>query len=256
MELKLRSRPLAWIDGRPVWPFAGAEGEAEGGETGGAQGGSGGTGGAQGGTTSDGSGTGGETKKDGDGERQSSSDTVSRDEFERIRNQLSAADKKREEAEKRAKEFEDKDKGELEKATERADSAEKRVQALEGQLADLRLGEAMLTDPTYGADKWHDVEDVLYRLRRAVEDEGSAVSIAEDGTVKGVSAFLKTLATNKKHLLKTPAQGAGGGASGDAANRDRRNGASEGGDGGGGRKSAVSSDRRKVLEENYPSLRR
>lgn len=255
MSLKMRPRPLAWIGGRPVWPVAGAEGEGEGGETGGAQGGSGGTGGAQGGSTSDGS-TGGETKKEGDGERQTSSDTVSREEFDRIRNQLSAADKKREEAEKRAKEYEDKDKGELEKATERADTAEKRVQALETQLADMRLSEAMLTDKEYGADKWHDPEDVLVRLRKAAKDDASSVSIAEDGTVKGISAFLKQLATNKKYLLKTPAQGAGGGASGDAANRDKRGGSgTSDGDGGTG-KSGVSAERRKKLEESYPSLRR
>lgn len=243
MELRLRPAPLAWIDGRPVWPFLGAEGE-EGGSAGGAQSGESGTGGAQSGGTSDGD-TGGSTKE-GDGERTSGTDTVAREEFERIQRQLSEADKKREAAEKRAKEYEDKDKGEVEKATERAETAEKRVQDLEAEVQKYRLEKAMLTDKDHGADKWHDVDYVLSALNNAVRD--GSVTIGDDGTVKGVPAFLKSLASNKKFLLKTTAQGNGGGASGDANNRDRR-----GGDGDG---ETDAKARRKKLEENYPSIRR
>jgi len=254
MKLKMRPRPLAWIDGRPVWPFAGAEGEGEGDNATGTQGGTGGAGSTQSGGTSDG---GTSDKKDDaqSGGQSSSDDKVERSEFEAIKQKMIAADRRAEAAEKKAKEYEDKDKGELEKATERAEAAEKRVQALEDELADMRLNQAMLTDPNYGADKWHDVEDVLTRLRKAVKDDGSSVTIAEDGTVKGVSAFLKQLATNKKYLLKTAAQNAGGGASGDPANGDKRGGGG-GSDGAGTGRSGVSKERRAKLAETYPSIRR
>lgn len=248
MDLINRSAPLGYVDGRPVWPYFGAEGEESGNATG-TQSGSGSTGGAQSGGTSEGEGSEAEGTAQSGGQSSSDSDGVTREEFDRIQRQLSEADKKREAAEKRAKEFEDRDKSEIDKATERAETAEARVKELETELRTARLDKAMLTDKDYGADKWHDVEYVLSALSRAVSD--GSVTIEEDGTVKGVPAFLKSLASNKKYLLRTPAGGAG--STGDANNRDRRG----GGTGSGSATDKETKDkRRKELQEQYPSLRR
>lgn len=248
MELTNRPAPLGYVDGRPVWPYFGAEGEGDGNATG-TQSGSGSTEGAQSGGTSDGKTSEGEGTAQSGEQSSSDSDKVTREEFDRIQRQLSEADKKREAAEKRAKEFEDRDKSEMDKATERAETAEARVKELEAEVTSFQLEKAMLTDKDFGADKWHDVEYVLGALSRAVKD--GSVTISEDGTVKGVTPFLKGLASGKKYLLKTPA--AGSGASGDAANRDRRGGGSGSGE---GTDQEAAKKRRAKLQEDYPSLRR
>jgi hypothetical protein len=248
MGLMDRSAPLGYVDGRPIWSYFGAEGEGDG-NTSGTQSGSGSTDGAQSGGTSEGGTSEGEGSAQSGGQSSSDGGTVTREEFERIQRQLSEADKKREAAEKRAKEYEDKDKGELEKATERAETAEARVKELEGEMARFRLEKSMLTDKDHGADKWHDVDYVLSALQGAVKD--GSVTIEEDGTVKGVSGFLKSLASNKKYLLKAPASGSG--ASGDSNNRDRRGGSTGSGE---GSTDEAAKKRRKELQEQYPSLRR
>lgn len=138
-------------------------------------------------------------------------DKVDRADFERLRNQLSAADRKREEAEKRAKEYEDRDKGELEKATERADQLKSENEGLRTQLATLRMERAVLTDAEFGASRWHDPEDTVSRLSRAVEN--GDITVNDKGEVSGVGKFLKKLAADKAYLLKpeekpiTPATG-------------------------------------------------
>jgi hypothetical protein len=73
---------------------------------------------------------------------------VTREEFDRLRSQLSASDKRRDEAEKKLKAQDDAKKDELTKATERAQELEKTVTAQSKELADMRLQNAFLTANT------------------------------------------------------------------------------------------------------------
>lgn len=231
-------------DGSPLWPMLGAEGDS--GDTTAQTGAQGGTGS----TTDSGQSASASGSNSGDGDTgQSTGDkppetTVSRDEFETLRRQLSAADKKREEAERKAKEFEDRDKTELDKATERATAAEAERDKAREEAAQLRLERTMLADPTYGADKWHDPEDVLVRLQRAVKD--GQVTITDDGKVEGVPNFLKKLSTEKKYLLKTESGSAGTtSATGSTMNGDKR-----------GKSDEDAKAKRARLEAEFPALRR
>jgi hypothetical protein len=233
-------------DGSPLWPLLGSEGDGAT-DTATAQTG---TQGGAGGTTDSGQGaTGSGSTSDDKGAAQSDGDkptdaTVSREEFDQLRRQLSAADKKREEAERRAKEFEDRDKSELDKATERAAQLEAERDSAREEAAQLRLERTMLADPTYGADKWHDPEDVLVRLGKAVKD--GQVTIKEDGKVEGVTAFLKKLSIEKRYLLKSEGGSAAtSGATGSAMNGDKRGASGE-----------SKEAKRARLEAEFPALRR
>lgn len=156
----------------------------------------------------------------------SSDDQISRAEFERLRNQLSAADKKREDAEKRLREIDDKDKSELERATERVQALEKDLDAFKSRVADLTMEKSLLADPEYGSHRWHDPEDVLTRLGRAVADQ--AITVNEDGTPdpKSVRTWLKDLAAKRDYLLKPNADNPPAGSSGAAVGAGKRNGES------------------------------
>lgn len=196
--------------GGPIWmlnnPGDGTEG-AQGGQ-GAATGGTAG----QGAGTTDSTGTTGSTGEGAQSGAATTDDKVSRTEFETLRNQLSAADKARQAAEDKLKGIEDAKKGDLEKATERADQAEQKATQLEQEVQQLRLEKAMLTDAEFGADKWHDPDDVLVRLNRAVKDQQV---VLKDGVPDPaqVKAFLKELSTKKAYLLKSTA-GTGDGATG------------------------------------------
>lgn len=210
--------------GAPIWPFRGASepvGDASG------QGAASGDGTAgQGAGTTSGSTTDDSSTSDGQSaETTEGDDKVSRAEFDRLRNQLSAADKARQEAQDKIKAIEDKDKSELERATERAKTLEERVGALEAENQTLKLERAMLSDPEWGADKWHDPEEVLDKVMRAVRDEQVVV---KDGEVDrdSVKKFLKDLASKKQYLLKTSAGSSNGGKSGSAVGGGDRRGAS------------------------------
>jgi hypothetical protein len=190
------------LDGRPIWPIMGGS-EPAGDTTGGAQSGATGTGeGAQGGTGSSITDT--TTDSDAQSGESTSDERVSRADFDKLRNQLAAADRRREEVESKLREQADKEKTELERATERAKQLEVELQTAQAEIQKLQLERAMLTDPEWGADKWHDPEDVLARLDAAVRDSSIQV---DDGRPdpKSVKTFLKGLADKRKYLLKTEA---------------------------------------------------
>jgi thiamine pyrophosphate-dependent acetolactate synthase large subunit-like protein len=155
--------------------------------------------------------------------------TLSQADFDRVKNQLSAADKRREEAEQRLAAIADKDKTELDRATERAKALETELAQTREQLAMLRLERTMLADAEWGADKWHDPEDIVARLHKAVKDQ--TITVADDGTpdIKQVRAFLKDTAEKRKYLVKeTGTNGATPPASGAAVGAgDRRTGADQ-----------------------------
>lgn len=127
---------------------------------------------------------------------------VERAEYERIKSQLQAADRRRQELEDANKAAEDAKKDELTKATERAEGLESRNAALAQEVQALRLERAMLTDAEFGAAVWQDPEEVLDKINRAVAEERVTV---KDGQPDGASvkAFLKDLSIKKPYLLKS-----------------------------------------------------
>lgn len=158
---------------------AGAAGDGTGGSVGEPSGGTGTGGAGEGGTTDDG-------------------------DAAKMREHLSAADRKREAAEKardealaKLKEIEDKDKSELEKTTERVVQLEQEVAKRDSELAKLRLENAFLT---VNDIQWHDNEDAL----RAAEMGGYLEDVVKDGKVDQgkLKAKLKQLAEKKRHLVK------------------------------------------------------
>lgn len=168
-----------------------------------------------------------------------SAQNVSREDYDRLQNQLSAADKKRAEYESKFQEvqsklqqIEDKDKTDLEKVQNRAQELEQSVQQLTSQLQQMRLENAFLKDANFA---WHDPSDVL----RFVTDDDS-VSIDEKGNVSGMEAALKKLAEKKPYLVKTTANTPST-PSGDPTNS-------------GGKKMKNTND--EELRRKYPALRR
>lgn len=178
-----RLAPLFTWHGKDVYPVFGAEGEDD--DTGGA-----------------GEGSDGEDGEDeGDnGSSSSSAGTVSREEFEALRKQLSAADKNKSAAEKKLKEIEDSKKDELTKATERVTELEKAHEDDARELAQLRLQNAFLSANT--GITWHDPGDAL-----ALAERKGYLSevVKEDGTVDTgkLTAKLKEMAKASPHLVKS-----------------------------------------------------
>lgn len=174
--------PLFTWRGRDVYPVYGAEGDDDGG-------------------TEPDSEPGDEDEEDaGDTDTDSSSDTVSRSDFEKLRSQLSAADKNRAALEKKLKEIDDAKKDELTKATERVTELEKQREADSREIADLRLQNAFLTADT--GITWHDPADALALAER----QGYlAEVVGEDGKVDVPKLKLKLqeLAKAKRHLVKS-----------------------------------------------------
>jgi hypothetical protein len=172
-------QPLFTWRGQHIYPLFGAEGEGED-------------------PTTDPS----EDDEEGSGEDTAppKGDGVTREEFDALRKQLSAADKRREDAEKRLKEIDDAKKDELTKATERAEELEKVVQERDRELADLRLQNAFLTADT--GITWHDPADALdVAERRGYLKE----VVSDDGKVDAAKlrSKLLELAKAKPHLVNS-----------------------------------------------------
>jgi hypothetical protein len=173
--------PLFTWQGRNVYPIFGAEGE-EGGE------------GEPNGESDDDDTT--ETGEDGE---DGGTGQVSREDFDKLRRQLSAADKGRSAAEKRLKEIDDANKDELTKATERAEELTKQNAKQAEEIAGLRLQNAFLSADT--KITWHDPADALALAER----QGYlAEVIGEDGKVDTgkLKTKLTELAKAKPHLVK------------------------------------------------------
>ncbi len=135
----------------------------------------------------------------GEGAEGKGSDTVSRAEFEQLRNQLKAADKNKSAAERKLKELEDAKKDEFTKTTERVAELEKTNAQQAKDLADMRLQNAFLTADT--GVTWHDPADALALAER----QGYLAEVVdEEGKVDTgkLTAKLKELAKAKPHLVK------------------------------------------------------
>lgn len=111
--------------------------------------------------------------------------TVSAAEFERLRVQLSAADKKREEAQRELQAIRDKDLPEIERLKRDNAAAQEAQARLTAQLKDQAVELAFLRDNKV---RWKDSAAALKLLDR------SAIQISEDGTVDGVKLASEKLA--------------------------------------------------------------
>lgn len=142
------------------------------------------------------SGSEGQEKKSDDGD----------DALAKITARMKAADKRAADAEKRIKEFEDKDKSELEKATQRVTELEASLSEKDTALKNLQMQNAFLSSNEIS---WHD-SDV------ALQHADLSGVVDEDGVVdkKALKAALKALADSKPYLVKKDDSGDGAGGSG------------------------------------------
>jgi hypothetical protein len=205
-------------NGEPIWLSRGAS-EPEGDTSGQSGAGGDGTAGQSAGTAS------GDDASTSDGQSADTTegdDKVNRTDYDAIKQRMQAADKRSAELEQKLKAIEDKDKSELERATERAKTLEQEVNTLRSENQQLKLERTMLSDPEWGAERWQDPEEVLDKLNRAVRDEQVTVTDGQPDK-DSVKKFLKDLASKKSYLLKPSAgNGAGGKSGASVGGGDRR----------------------------------
>lgn len=243
----MKPRILGWVGGCPVWSIAGGEGEGTEGGTNDSQGGSTGDGGAgsgDGGTGSEGQGN---TGTEGDGkegkEGGSSSETVSRTEYEQLRSRMQAADRNRSAVEAKLKEYEDRDKSELDKANETVSTLTETGKAKDTIIKRQAVQLAFMS--VASNITWHNPADALEFAMKDLSD----LEVAEDGTVdsKAVKAAADKLAKDKPYLVKanTSQSGSGGNGASGTASVGRSSGSSD--------KEGLERDK---LVGKYPALRR
>jgi hypothetical protein len=195
--------------GVPVYRIAGAQPEGDEG-TDGTEGGDGGDSGDTGkGTEGEGEGTG----KPAEGE------AVSKEEYERLKARMSAADKSAAEALKKVKEYEDKDKSETERLTGQVEELTKANADLVEQNKRLQFDNAFAMQSKHS---WQDPEIVLGLVRGH-----EAITVEDDGTIKGLDKALEAIAKAKPFLLKdgddTEDDASGGGPTGSATGSKKKN---------------------------------
>lgn len=129
--------------------------------------------------------------------------TVSRAEFDQLRAQLAAADKKRAEAEQAHAQLRDKDMPALQKAERDLQVATAALAERDAVIANQRLELAFYADNTRD---WHNPGAALALLDRA------KITVDQEGKVMGMKDALTALATAHPYLLKpAPAGDANGG---------------------------------------------
>lgn len=111
-----------------------------------------------------------------------------------LKKRMASADRARSVAEAKVKEYDDKDKSELDLAKQEAADAVSKAEATETALRQARIHNSFLASNEF---TWHDPMTAL-----ALADL-SAVEIGADGAVTGLDASLKKLAKDKPFLLKT-----------------------------------------------------
>lgn len=123
---------------------------------------------------------------------------VSREEFDRLRAQLAAADQKRAEAERNFAQLRDKDVPELQKATRDLQEAQAALAERDQRISALQVENSFFKDNTFD---WHSPAAALQLLDR------SRITVDNDGNVTGMKDALKALATAQPFLLKPAAAG-------------------------------------------------
>jgi len=152
--------------------------------------------GAQGGTGESGTGTGEGTAGDPkaqSGDAGSKAETVAREDFERLREQLRAADKRRDEFEKELKQIRDKDLPAVERLQREADEAAQAAEKTKQELDQTRLELAFFKSNKH---KWQNPATALKLA------DLSKVTVEDDGTVTGLDAAIEALAKSDPYLLK------------------------------------------------------
>lgn len=160
------------------------------------------------------------------------------DEIDALTRRMQAADKNAATLQEKLKQFEDKDKTELEKATRDLQEQQRRAEAAEKELLKVRLHNKFLASNKY---EWHDPETALALL------DTSEVVVEEGGKVVGLEEAMNKLAKAKPFLLKGKESGGGSNGGG------RPSGSQPPANGGKGNKDA---QEREALKKKYPALSR
>lgn len=203
-------QPIGEINGRKIWPIlGGAEGDNGGdGSSGSGDGDSSNTGG-NGTGAGDGSGSSPADGTDGSGDGSdgdgSTGDTISKDEYEKLRARMVAADRAKTAAEKKVEEFEAKNRTELENAKIEAEKARKERDEANEKLRDVAVENAFrdASDTAKPPIVWHNSRVAMSQLDK------TKYEIGEDGTVKGMDKAVKALADEHAYLLKKQEQQGG-----------------------------------------------
>lgn len=119
--------------------------------------------------------------------------TISREEFDALKARMQAADRAKAAAEARIKEFEDKDKSELEKAARDRDEALALGEKLAEQLDQERIRNAFMSSNKF---QWRNPSTAIKLA------DLSEVTIGDDGKVTGLDKALEALAKSDPYLLK------------------------------------------------------
>jgi hypothetical protein len=178
-------------DGEYVWPLLGADGEDDG------------KGGEE--NADDDEGTDEEDSEDGDEEssetgksgksKSGKEETVSKEEFERLKARMKAADKSKSKAEQERDELKRKDQTDLENAKADLDKATKERDKLQGSFTKLARTNAFLIASQQASIAWHNPK---VALKAADLDD---LEIDEDGNVDGIDAVVKKLAKDQPYLV-------------------------------------------------------
>ena len=145
------------------------------------------------------SGQGGDDDDSDDDGKSGSSDTSPEalaEELARVRKRMEAADRRASAAEAKVREYDDKDKSELEKAQRDLQETLAVVEDLKKTNNELRIRQAVMADSTI---KWKDPEDVFAEIGRMDDLELDE----KTGEVKNLKQVLRDLAQRKKHWVET-----------------------------------------------------
>lgn len=183
-------------DGSPVWPLMGADGEEEGSDDD-----------ADEGEEDDEE----ESDDDADGEDDKGSSKtkkrsgpVSREDYDRVKNHLSKADRKKSELERENAELkkfkEDREREgntELQNLQKDLRTVTEERDSLNERFTTLARTNAFLTASAQAKIVWHDPEDAQAAAGRSLRE----LEIDEDGNVEGILDLVKDLAKRKKYLV-------------------------------------------------------
>jgi len=196
----LRKTPIAFIDGEPIYPIFGSDGEGN-------------SGGENDDKDAGGSGSGADDDADDEGDSKEEPPTNPKEYKAWLKNQelsrenASRRRKNRElldALEARDKELEairQKDLTELQKAQTAATKAEKTILELTARLRDQQVELAFLKLPR----EKYDWESPAAALTLLIAEHGSDLELSDDGSVEGLDKAVKALASKHKFLLKQPA---------------------------------------------------
>ena len=149
--------------------------------------------------TGSGSGTGADGAQQNSGTDTDSNNTVTRAEFDKLRNQLSEADRKRTTAETELQKLKDKDLSEKDKAVKDLQTVTDERDSLVGEVNKLRLANAFLSANTI---TWND-SDVALEIASSKGYLDDAVSDKGEVDGKALAKALEQLSKDKPYLVKS-----------------------------------------------------